>query len=302
MEKQWLNYQHLYYFMTIAQEGGVARASTKLRLGQSTLSTQLGQFENQLGMTLFERRNKKLYLTEAGRIALQYAREIFKLGDEMMDALHDRRQMSRISVQIGALDSVPKSVVVDLVANAQTKHPCSISIVEGHAEELLRVLKAHQIDLALFSHQPPAADRTGILARLAGRMPVVILGKENFLGLVKNFPQSLDGQPFVMPGTQSKLRHDVDHFFKLRGIHVDIVLEAQDSSLLTLLAAEGTGLIAVGAEVAAELRKKHGLKTIGSLPEVHEEIWLIGSERRIENPVASMLFKDFQFSGAPNTV
>lgn len=296
MEKQWLNYQHLYYFMTIAQEGGVARASTKLRLGQSTLSTQLGQFENQLGMTLFERRNKKLYLTEAGRIALQYAREIFKLGDEMLDALHDRRQMNRISVQIGALDSVPKSIVVDLVAEAQAEQACTISVSEGHAEELLRTLKAHQIDLALFNHQPPAADRTGIHARLAGRMPVLILGHEKFQPLAKGFPQSLDGKPFVLPGTQSKLRHDVDHFFKLRDIHVDTVLEAQDSSLLTLLAAEGKGMIVAGSAVAGDLQIKYGLKTIGTLPEVYEEVWLIGSERRIENPVASMLFKNFQLA------
>ncbi len=293
MQKYWLNYQHLLYFKTIATEGGVAKAAAKLRLGQSTLSTQLGQFEDRLGLELFERRQQRLHLSEAGRIALQYAQEIFKLGDEMVDALQDRRQVHRINVQIGALDSIPKSVVVELVAAAQNQQPCTVSVVEGQADELLRALKAHEIDLAVFSHQPFSGDRTGLMARLAGRSPVAVLGTKKYAHLAKGFPGSLAGQPFVMPGTPSRLRHDLDHAFKLSGIHVEVVLEAQDSSLLTLLAAEGAGLMPVPADVAAALQRQHGFARIGTFEDVHDELWLIGSERRVENPVASFLFREF---------
>lgn len=298
LQKQWLNYQHLFYFMTIAMEGGVAKASAKLRLGQSTLSTQLGQFEAQLGIKLFERHQKRLHLTEAGRIALQYAHDIFKLGDEMLDALNDRRQANRLSVQIGALDSVPKAVVVELVTAAQRQQPCAVSVVEGHAGELLRSLKAHEIDLALFTHQPSAPERSGIHARMAARMPVAILGAAKFAPVANNFPQSLHGQPFVMPGMQSRLRHDLEHFFKVQGIHVDVVLDAQDTSLLNLLAAQGAGLIPVGAAVADDLQAKYHLQRMGTLENVHEELWVIAGERRIENPVASYLFKNFELLGS----
>ncbi len=291
--KTWLNFQHLRYFQMIAQEGGVAKAAAKLRLGQSTLSTQLGQLEDQIGLALFERRQRRLFLTEAGRIALDYAGEIFKLGDELLDALHDRRDDFRLRVQIGALDAVPKAVVVELVGVAQAHAPCAISVSEGQADELLRALKAHEIDLALFNYQP-AFERTGLMARLARRTPVVVLGAPGFAKLAKGFPQSLKGQPFVMPGSQSRLRHDVDHFLKVRGIPVDVVLEAQDTSLLTLLAAEGAGLIPVGASSADELERKYKLKRLGTLPDVHEELWLIAGERRIENPVAARLFKSFR--------
>lgn len=280
--------------MTIALEGGVAKASAKLRLGQSTLSTQLGQFEENLGMKLFERRQKRLHLTEAGRIALQYAREIFKLGDEMLDALNDRRQAHRISVQIGALDTIPKAMVVTLVTAAQKHQSCSISVVEGQADELLRSLKAHEIDLALFNHQPTATERSGLHARLAVRMPIVILGTAKYARLRNDFPHSLSGQPFVMPGAQSRLRHELDHFFKVQDIRVDVVLEAQDTSLLNLLAGQGVGLFPVGARVADELQEKYGLQRIGEFPDVHDELWLIAGERRIENPVAAYLFKNFK--------
>ncbi|RYZ97910.1 MAG: LysR family transcriptional regulator, partial [Proteobacteria bacterium] len=67
----WLNYHHLYYFRTIANEGSIARAAEKLRLGQSTLSAQLKTLEESLGIALFDRKHKKLILTEQGRMALE---------------------------------------------------------------------------------------------------------------------------------------------------------------------------------------------------------------------------------------
>jgi LysR family transcriptional activator of nhaA len=294
MQKQYINYQHLLYFMTIAVEGSVAKASLKLKLGQSTLSTQLMQFENQLGLKLFERRQQRLHITEVGRIALQYAREIFKMGDEMTDALYDRRQMHRISVQIGALDVIPKALVVELVAAAQHLEACSTSVVEGHADELIRALKAHEIDLALLNYQPPATDCPELTSRIAVRSPIVILGASKFFPLAKGFPQSLEGQPFVMPGMQSRLRHDLDNYFKRHRIRVDMMIEAQDSSLLTLFAAQGTGLMPVSLAAAGELQAKFKLRNLGAVPDVHDELWLVRSERKIENPVAMYLFKNFK--------
>lgn len=291
MQQYWLNYQHLRYFATIATAGGVAKAAAKLRLGQSTLSTQLSRFEEHLGIELFERRKQRLHLTEAGRITLQYAREIFKLGDELVDALQDRRQAHRISVQIGALDSIPKSVIVQLVAAAQKKQPCAVSVVEGSAEELLRALEAHEIDLAVFSHQPFTSGRKA--ARLAGRSPVEILGAKAFARLAKGFPESLAGQPFVMPASPARLRHGLDLALKVRGIPVDVVLEAQDFGLLALLAAQGHGLIPAPASVAKDLERQHDLVRLGAFPDVLDELWLVASERRVENPVAAHLLREF---------
>ena len=50
---QWINYHHLFYFKAIAEEGTVSKAAEKLRLGQPTLSAQLKQLEDNLGVQLF---------------------------------------------------------------------------------------------------------------------------------------------------------------------------------------------------------------------------------------------------------
>jgi LysR family transcriptional activator of nhaA len=289
----WLNYHHLYYFHTIASEGTIAKAAAKLRLGQPTLSTQLRQLEEALGQPLFERRQKRLHLTEAGRVALDYASEIFRLGDEMQEALAGRRK-GRVELAIGAMDTVPKHLVLRLAERAQAVQDCVISITEGRGDELLRELKAHRLDLLLSNYAPPVGEATGVQARRVARMPVVVCGAKRFAPLKRRFPESLDGQPFVMPTTASRLRHDVEHFLKLRKLRVDVVVEVQDTSLQKLLGNAGAGLIPVAAAAVDDLVAAKDLVVIGTLPDVHEELWLVAGERRLENPVAAQLIKSFR--------
>lgn len=289
----WLNYHHLYYFWVIATEGGIARAAERLRLGQPALSMQLKQLEEQLGVELFERRHKKLILTEAGKMALDYANEIFRLGPEMVEALHDRLVSSRVHVQLGALDSVPKRFIYRLVRAAYDVAPCSVSVFEGKDDELLRELLAHRIDLIL-THQAPAvtAERR-LFTRPLAKLPVIVCGAAKFRHLKKGFPKSMDQQPFVMPTIPSRMRNDVEHFFHTRGVWPDLVAETQDTSLQKILGAEGIGLIPV-AEPAVRSHLKSGeLVKIGALDGVFEEFFLVSASRRIENPVSRELLKSF---------
>ena len=84
---KWLNYHHLLYFRTIATEGSISRASEKLSVGQSALSSQLKQLEESIGQQLFQRKGRSLELTEAGKVALEYAEEIFQKGEEFVGRL-----------------------------------------------------------------------------------------------------------------------------------------------------------------------------------------------------------------------
>jgi LysR family transcriptional activator of nhaA len=76
-----INFHHLRYFHAIAKEGSLTRAAKRLSLSQSALSVQLKRFEQSLGMAMFAREHKSLVLTEAGRLTLDHAESIFRLGD-----------------------------------------------------------------------------------------------------------------------------------------------------------------------------------------------------------------------------
>ncbi len=274
----------------IASEGGIARAAEKLGLGQPTLSSQLKQLEDMVGRPLFERRNRKLVLTEAGKAALDYANEIFKLGDEMLEVLKDRTPENQPHLQIGSLDSVPKKVILSIVMAAYKISQCSVSILEGKGDELLRELRAHRIDLLVSNYPSQAIEESQVYSKSVARLPVSVYGALKFKNLKKNFPTSLDGKPFVFPTVHSKLRHDLNHYFKLRNIKALSVAETQDTSLQKLLAEHGVGLAPFSE---ADEKKEPHLVRIGRLEDVFEEIWLISAQRKIENPIAAQLMNSF---------
>lgn len=290
---QWINYHHLYYFKVIAEEGSVSKAAEKLRLGQPTLSAQLKQFEDNLGVQLFERRHKKLILTEQGKIALDYSKSIFKMGSEMYEVLHDRLKPLKPSLHLGALDSVPKQIVLQLVKQAFRISPCQITLSEGKSDELLRQLTAHRIDLMVTNFLPTGIDAKGLYPKSITRKNVAFFGAPKYKSLRKGFPKSVSGVPMIFPTYDSKLRQDLDHWSKLNKIELDIIIESQDISVKKLMAISEFGLIPTATHAVTEQVLRGELIEIGQLKGVHEELFLVTAQRKIENPIVSKLVGSF---------
>ena len=98
-----INYRHLYYFYVIARAGTISKACETLLLAQSTLSAQLSGLETSLGRRLFDRKKQRLHLTDDGRMVLDYAQSIFRMGQELQDTLKDRPVSGRLEIQLGVL-------------------------------------------------------------------------------------------------------------------------------------------------------------------------------------------------------
>ncbi len=289
----WINYHHLFYFKTVAEEGSVSKAAEKLRIGQPTLSAQLKSFEDNLGVQLFERRHKKLILTEQGRVALDYSKNIFRMGSEMYEVLHDRLKPLKPSLHLGALDSVPKQIVLQLVKHALKISPCQITLSEGKSDELLRELFAHRIDLVVTNFLPAGTDSKGLYTKLITKKNVAFYGSPKFKSLRKGFPESVSGEPMIFPTYDSKLRQDLDHWAKLNKIELNILAESQDISIKKLMATSEMGLIPTATHTVTGQVLRGELVEIGRLKGVHEELFLVTAQRRIENHIASKLMASF---------
>ena len=289
----WLNYHHLYYFWITATEGSISSASKKLRIGQPTISTQIKNLEEALNQNLFNRKSRGLHLTEAGKVVMGYSNQIFNLGNELMEVIKDETFSKRTQVQIGALESVPKSLVKSLIRSAQKIAPCTISVIEGGGDYLFRELLSHRIDLVISNFAPPIGDSEQYFSRLLAKTPITIFSTKKFQSLKRKFPKSLQDQPFIMPSLHSKLRHDLNHFFQANKITIDVIIETQDTSIQKLLGNEGMGLVPLPDFAGKELIKEGKLIKIGSLPRVTEDFWLISSPRKFSNPIAETLMQKF---------
>lgn len=288
---KWLNYHHLIYFREIANEGSISKASEKLLIGQPALSAQLKQLEDQLGIVLFERKNRKLILTDAGKVALKYANEIGQLGQELIQVINDKSYSNKTPFRLGALDSVPKQIVWEIVQKARNANDCFVSIVEGNQEELTTELLSRNIDCFISNHSGDISKDKNMNSKSFVKAPVSIYGAKQFLSCKTNFPKSLNNQPMILPTHHSKLRHDLDYFFDSKKIKILSELETEDTALMKIFAAQGAGLAALPDIAALDLVRNSTLYKIGTLPNVKEEYWLISTKRTIDNPIASLLMK-----------
>ncbi len=289
----WVNYHHLYCFYMIALRGNLSRASEFLNIGQSALSIQMKQFEENLGFPLFVREHRKITPNERGKIMLSYAKEIFRLGGEMIEAVHDRKSEARTHLKVGALDSIPKHLTVKLVEDVIRARNCLVSVIEGSPDDLLRELTEYKVDLIL-ANAIPLCEPGRIYTRRIARLPLVVVGARRFVPLKNQFPASLNQQSFVIPTGDSRVRHEFENFCKAHDISVEVMAETQDVMVQKLLALREVGMTVMPEFAVREYLQEKTLHKIGELTDVYEELFLIAASRKIQNPGAAWLMKEFR--------
>ena len=290
---KWLNYHHLLYFRVIATEGSIAKASQVLHIGQPALSSQLKQLEESIGHQLFERRNRSLVLTEVGKIALDYADEIFKKGEEFIQVFNNKSFTEKSHFKIGVTDSVPKTLSYKLTEEVQKfSNKTFISLSEGNPQDMINKLRSHEVDLIL-TNSLVVNTLEGLNIQSVGQSPLSIYGSKKFLSLKDQQVTSIDSLPFILPPTHTKTRHEIEYFFKSKNLHYDLIAEVQDSSLKKLIAENGKALVFL-SDVAAEhhVATQKLYKLISVYP-LQEEFWLVTSKRTLKNSISEYLQDSF---------
>ena len=290
--QNWLNYHHLLYFKVIAETGSLAKASEVLRVGQSALSMQLKVLEDRLQQQLFERKQKKLILTEAGKLVLEYAQEIFNLGTEMLDTLSDGKEGGKVHVQVGIEEGVPHYAATALLSQALNNPTAAPAVTHGAADALVQDLVEHRLDLLLLLEPPHTKEKNILFQKRVMKGPLIAVAAPAHVGLKKGFPQSLNGQPLLLPSPLSRHRHEIERFFHENSIDIKLVLETDEPMLLLNLAIEGRGVSFMSLQSASQAIKDKELVVLGELP-VHMELWLVGLKRKMANSVADKLLKEF---------
>ena len=165
---KWLNYNHLYYFWMVAREGSVIGASQELMVSQPTVSIQLKELETSLGHRLFDRVGRKLILTDSGKIAFNYANDIFSLGQELVNALEHQPAGRPLRLAVGVVDVIPKPVARRLLEPAMRLPPasCTWTTIAGDiAAALLVVVGGPVVTTSLFAAPMATANGSELIVR-----------------------------------------------------------------------------------------------------------------------------------------
>lgn len=281
-----LNFKHLNYFLAVAKSGGVNRAAERLHLTPQTLSGQLSQFEQRLGTPLFNREGRRMELTEAGKLALSYAEEIFQVSAELEARLHGGPEERIIPFRVGIADVVPKSIAHRLLAPVLAMpEPIRLICREDRLERLLADLAIHRLDMVLADRPMPAGMDVKGYSHLLGECGVAFFAAPDLAArLSANFPASLDGAPMLIPGEDSALRGPLVRWLERKGLNPRVVAEFDDSALMKAFGQSGAGVFPAPSAMAKEIEAHYGIVLLGQTEEMHERFFAISAERRLTHP------------------
>lgn len=285
-----LNYHHLLYFWAVAKEGNLTRAAHSLHVSQSALSVQIRQLEAQLGQALFNREGRILSLTEAGRIALGYAEQIFETGAELVATLKDGRRRERQVLRIGAVATLSRNFQESFVKPLLARPDVELVLQSGGLSDLLIRLGTHNLDLVLSNRPVQGDSERAWRCRRIARQQVSLIGPPRRKRKAIRFPDDIAGFSLLLPSTNSDIRTAFDALCEQLDIRFQIRAEVDDMAMLRVLALDTDAVALIPSVVVRNELRDGRLQEYCVVPNLYENFYAITVKRSYQHPLLTTLF------------
>ena len=280
-----LNLHHLRLFRAVARDGTLTGAARVLNISQSAVSTQVRALEAALGQDLFERRGRALVLTEAGRIALDHAEEIFRTADDLSASLR-RAETSRKALRVGALATLSRNFQMAFLAPLLGRSDVEVVLRSGGQEDLLRGLEALSLDVVLTNLVPARDAASPYLVHRLDDQPVSLVGTPGRVPRgTGTLPELLATHPLILPTPETSLRAGFDALLDRLDVAPRIAAEADDMAMLRLLARADAGLAVLPPIVVQDELEAGQLVEVARLEGIEEVFCAVTMRRRFPNPL-----------------
>ena len=281
-----LNFKHLRYFWMVAKTGSIARAAEQLHLTPQSISGQLSEFADTLGVELFRRTGRQLKLTDTGRRILGHAEEIFSTGDELLEIVRDQSRTTTTTYRVGFADSVSKLIACRLVEPALSlAEPLRMICREGRLASLLADLAVHRLDLIIADRPMPAHLSVRGFNHLLGESGMTLFGTRALADSLSGaFPQCLHRAPLLLPGEDFAIYGRLLQWLGENNLHPRIVGEFDDSAMMNTFGQSGAGLFFAPSVIANQVCEQYAVVALGRVDSLVEQVYAITTERRLSHP------------------
>lgn len=247
--------RHLKYFVAVAEELSFSRAAIRLSISQPTLSRQIKNLEDELGVVLFLRQSDGLTLTEGGEFFIEQAKNILHRSHVAVQTLKTHYTDKHEPLVIGYIPTILESFLGKTLQRFGLVHPeVAVRFQEMPPSEQVRALRDGAIDIAFMGNPPDELDSEFVVKCVKKVLIAAVLPDTHLLAHKSSINlASLEAEKFIgmseekFPGRNSRIL-DTCHE---AGFTPNLHLEADSHSSMIALVATGQGVAVMPNEAGA---------------------------------------------------
>ena len=231
----------LRYFLTVVREESITKAAEVLHITQPTLSRQLAQMEEEVGVKLFDRGMRKISLTDEGMLLRRRAEEIIDLSDKTIRELLTREEQVEGVVSIGGGELGAMEQVVELCGTFQRKYPrVRFDIYTATADVVKERVERGNLDIGILL-EPIDIEKFEYI-RFAGREQWVVLMRKNdpLAQFDTIHAEQLESLPLILP-RRLNVRSELANWFGDRFAQLNIAYTGNLTTNTALIVQKGYG-------------------------------------------------------------
>lgn len=222
--------RHLRYFITVAEELNFSKAALKLYTAQPSLSQQIKDLEEDVGVQLLHRTKRKVELTEEGAVFLEQARLTLAQADKAIAMARQVSQAKQQMLRIGFVPVAEMKIFPYVLPNLRVQNPdLKIELLSLNNVEQMKLLKKGELDITFTRHNFNSDE---IESQFVLREPLIfILPKDHPLVKYDRIPvKALNGIDFIIPAAEQSLtlHTAILDFTKANNIEFNIVQKADN--------------------------------------------------------------------------
>jgi DNA-binding transcriptional LysR family regulator len=237
-----MDFDRLKLFRDVAHSRSISKGAGLNGISQSAVSQYLQDLEEQMGLTLLDRRSRPLTVTEAGKLYLDMCRDILNRRDEFQVALDVLKGEVEGTVRVASIYSVGLSELARLETEFLRRYPqARIEVQYLRPEKVYEAVATDRADLGLMSY-PEATKEVMVLPWRREEMAVAA---SPYHPLAKNSevrPEDLDGLDFIGFDEDLPIRKDIDRFLREHHAHVNVTLHFDNIQMIKEAVALGNGI------------------------------------------------------------
>jgi DNA-binding transcriptional LysR family regulator len=243
--------RQLRTFKKVADLSSFSLAAHELRLSQPSVSYQVKELEESLGLPLLDRLGKRVQLTEAGKVLYTYARRALDVLDEASVALEEMRGIKRGNLRVGASTTVGIYLLPAALGAFKKLHPgLVISLEIGTRARVQEQVLRSELDLAVIG--PALKDpELAILPFISDELVVVAPAGHKLAGRRGLVLKDLQDQPFVMREPASGSRWSFEKAARKAGAKLTVAMELGSNGAIKHAVESGLGLAVISRYACA---------------------------------------------------